>query len=540
MDRLACVNVWALPLQLLLQRHPEHRGAPVAVTADDRVGSPILWANQEARRKGVRTGMRCAAAMALAGGLRTGVVSPEQVAAGVRLLTTCLQRFSPQVEPSPQEPGIFWANGSGLALVHGDAEAWAAKMHAGLREAGFEATVVVGRGRFAVYALAKSRRGCKVFAELEAERAAARRVPLQRLGVEPRLLEAWAQLAVFTVADFLGLPPLGLLPRFGADAYRLHLLAAELLAEPLQPAPEAQPVRETVLLDYPESDTLRLLQLAHSQIHLLIVTLARRRESLQTLHLRLVLEGAPPLDTAVRPAVPTRDIALIIDLMRLRLEGLRLAAGVIAIELLAEGEIREPEQLSLLADQPRRDLEAGSRALARIRAEFGEETVVCARFREGHMPEARFAWEPLRKLKPPRPPGGRQDLEKPATASRQRPDGTRQAATQLAPAPPAGQPGALPQGARRALVRRIFSSPRPLDCPPTLPNPWELGRALRDLLGYAPAPLARLHGPYPISGGWWLAEQHRDYYFAETRQGDLFWLHRDRRKGTWFLQGRVE
>ena len=52
MARLACVNVPALPLQLLLQRHPEWRGAPVAVVAEDKAQGRILWVNAHARRRG--------------------------------------------------------------------------------------------------------------------------------------------------------------------------------------------------------------------------------------------------------------------------------------------------------------------------------------------------------------------------------------------------------------------------------------------------------------------------------------------------------
>ena len=52
--------------------------------------------------------------------------------------------------------------------------------------------------------------------------------------------------------------------------------------------------------------------------------------------------------------------------------------------------------------------------------------------------------------------------------------------------------------------------------------------------------LVALQGPYTISGGWWAGSSHREYYFAETRLGDLLWLYHDRRRGRWYLQGRVE
>ena len=57
-DRLACVDLPAFPLQLLLRRHPEWRGYPTAVVAEDKPQGVILWVNESARRKGVLPGLR--------------------------------------------------------------------------------------------------------------------------------------------------------------------------------------------------------------------------------------------------------------------------------------------------------------------------------------------------------------------------------------------------------------------------------------------------------------------------------------------------
>jgi protein ImuB len=85
----------------------------------------------------------------------------------------------------------------------------------------------------------------------------------------------------------------------------------------------------------------------------------------------------------------------------LRLESLQLAAGAIEIELTAETCTATSEQLRLIREGPARDLEAANRALARLRAEFGDDAVVCARLIDGHLPEARFTWEPLTQVKLP-------------------------------------------------------------------------------------------------------------------------------------------
>ena len=53
------------------------------------------------------------------------------------------------------------------------------------------------------------------------------------------------------------------------------------------------------------------------------------------------------------------------------------------------------EQLALFATKPRRDLRAADEALARVRAELGDDAVVRAVLRDGHLPEASFGWERL-------------------------------------------------------------------------------------------------------------------------------------------------
>ena len=52
MDRKACVDVPALPLQLLLRRRPDWVSGPVAVVDRDKPQGVVLWADEGARRQG--------------------------------------------------------------------------------------------------------------------------------------------------------------------------------------------------------------------------------------------------------------------------------------------------------------------------------------------------------------------------------------------------------------------------------------------------------------------------------------------------------
>jgi protein ImuB len=228
----------------------------------------------------------------------------------------------------------------------------------------------------------------------------------------------------------------------------------------------------------------------------MLAILAARSQALAALWLSFLIDRSGRLKEPIRPAAPTLDAAQILDLVRLRLESMEFAAGVIEIELALEACAATREQLRLFAEKPIRDLDAANRALARLRAEFGEDAVVQAKLTDGHLPQARFTWEPLGRVKFPEP--------KKASA--------------------------------KILVRRILAKPQPLSSTPHQSH--EGGGWL--LLGPKYGTIDKLTGPYVFSGGWWNREVQRDYYFAETRRGDIVWVYYDRVRRRWFLQGWVE
>lgn len=485
MDRLACVSLPALPLQLLLRRHPEWAAQPVVVVADDRPQGLIRWVNAAAHEVGVRPGFRYAAGCSLAADLRAGVVSPAEVDQAVEAIAERLRRFTPEVEPSAEEPGIFWLNGTGLTRLYVSYEAWARLIAADLNRMGFRATVVVGFTRFGAYAVVRAREGTVVCESPADERAAARRVRLECLELDPDLRDTLVKLGVTTVGALLALPAGGLLTRFGPAAYRLHRMASDELWAPLQPQDPTEPIRQRLVLDDPETDAIRLFFRLKGLLHPLLKALSIRGEALAGLTLRLRLDGGGWREERVCPAAPTLDPVQIFDLVRLRLDTAELPSGVIEMELTAAGIPAPAEQHRLIVERPRRDLEAANRALARIRATFGDEAVGRTRLADAHLPEASFRWEPLDRVVHP-------------------------------------QPRAVPL---RSLVRRIFAKPVPLRLPSGL----------------------TLHGPYIVSGGWWGRETQRDYYFAETRRGELLWVYHDprgrparKRESDWFIHGTVE
>ncbi|HEY1233446.1 MAG TPA: DNA polymerase Y family protein [Candidatus Binatia bacterium] len=499
--RLGCVDFPAFPLQLLLRRHPEWRAYPAAVVEEDKPQGLLLWVNEKARRQGVLPGLRYAAAFSLASTLRAGQVLPAEIDKAIDELVNVFMRFTPEVESASEEPGVFWLNGAGLKRLHGSLQQWADAIYQNLRRRGFAVNLAVGFTRFGTYAIAKANKGATVVHDPEAERTAACKAPLQRLNIEAEFRNALFKLGIKTIGDLFSLAPGGLRERFGKEAHQLYHMAIGDLWMPLEPKSPEEPLVQKCILDDPEDDATRLLFVIKQSLHLLLAALAKRYQALVTLWISFVIDHGDRIRESLCPAAPTLDVVQIADLVRLRLESLQLDAGVVEIELTVESCAATREQLSLFersvldpVEGPRRNLEAANRALARVRAEFGDESVVCAKLNDGHLPEARFIWEPLQRVQSPKP--------KPHRV--------------------------------KTLIRRVRTQPQTLEGAPL--------RSHEDgwLLGAKYGAVDKLAGPYIFSGGWWNREIQREYYYAETRNGDLLWLYYDRIRRKWFLQGAVE
>ena len=495
MDRMACVELPAFPLQLLLKRHPDWAGRPVAVVDRDKPQGTILWVNEHARACRIRTGMRYGAGLSLARTLHAGEVPPAEVDQGVAALADRLRRFSPEVEPSPDEPGIFWLNASGLSHLYASPRRWADAVVDAIRACGFRVAVAVGFTRFGTYAIARTAgQAATVLRDQAAERVLAGQAPLDRLGFDPALRDSLQKLGIETVRAFLRLPPAGVRRRFGPDAERLRRLAAGDLWVPLQPLRVRDPLVARHDFDDPETDVARLLFAVERLLNRLLAMIAARHESLAALTLHLRLDRAGTMSEQIRPAALTLDAAQLLGLVRLRLEALALQAGVTELRVTARAVRTASAQQGLFVERPPRDPAVANRALARVRAEFGDDVVVRARLADAHLPEAQFVWEPLESA--PRP---------------------------------------VPRDVVcRPLVRRIHAHPIPL---PPRPRHEPDGWLLR---GGVTGHVEDLAGPYLVSGGWWRSAVHREYYFARMRDGDVLWIYYDRPRRRWCWQGRVE
>ena len=281
-----------------------------------------------------------------------------------------------------------------------------------------------------------------------------------------------------------------MLRRFGGEAAAVHRSVRSDLELPVQGDIPASPFLHRTRLSHAETDAGRLQRHVEGLLDALLDRLRKEDRAIEELHVRLLLEDGSHHHETIRPAAPTGERRPLVDLIALRLQALDLSAGVDELAVDAAHVRAHADQETLFRTHKRRDPAAGAEALARIRAQFGNHTVVHAVLRDEHLPEAQFRWQPVAEIVLPRPDASR-DQEPPAMSW---------------------------------LVRRVLRQPV------AVPQP-----------GYA------AHGPFLISGGWWHVHgtrlpggDDRAYYFVRSPNGTLEWVYYDRLTGRWYLQGWVE
>src|SRR5262249_35435931 len=297
-----------------------------------------------------------------------------------------------------------WLDASGMLSLYTSLAAWGHVVIERLQQNGWKARIVIGFSRFATAAVARTtQQAVVVFTTATDEAEAVHRVPLTSLSLSAQATYDLSRLGVQTAGDLLGLQHGALHERFGSELARLlrDIDAADW--PPLQPWQQQIPLSVSVDLEAPESDQIRLLFLFRRLLLPMLQTLRTQHHAVTELNWQVVLDDHTQQHDQLRPAAPTLDIVQLIDLVRVRLATYTLSAGVIRVTLTVQSCPASDEQLRLFPIDSGRDLAAANRAVARVRAAFGEQSVVRARLRDGHLPEAQFTWESLSEIVHPHP-----------------------------------------------------------------------------------------------------------------------------------------
>lgn len=397
MDRLACISVPALGLQIALRR----LSGSVVLVADDKPTSPVLNLNRQARDQGLTVGMRYSEALVVAPEAKAAVV-PEDVIQGTRReIMRLLEGWTPRIEGCPFDPGSFWADPRGLEGLFGSEVAWGMGVRRALGELGLRASVVVGTSRLGTYVLARSRRSTVISSN--AEDRAVRAASLDIFPLPPRHRRLLKRLGVGTWGDLADLPASDVDARFGPSLLQEVRRLEGWSRLPLQGRPTPPVATRTRRPEVALKDHEALEAHLEEPLGELLGDAARRGRLGSLLRLVLVLEEGEPLVETLRPASPTASGVVWGRLLGLRLSALALKAGVVEIRLALDEVALPPGCEDLFAAPVVRDLRRGAEALALIRAQWGDRAALRPVLVDTHRPEESFRWEVAVDLRPPRP-----------------------------------------------------------------------------------------------------------------------------------------
>ena len=487
--RLACITIIELALQSWRRADPELRREPLAIADGKGTGARLVEVSDEARLLGVRLGMTSAQARAIA---PTAVVKPVDKArehAAREALVDAAFAVGARVEA--EDDSVYVEIGD-LGRLFPTEQTAARALLEGARAVGLIARVGVAasRGVARMVAWSTSERAPIAIAPSgkEAEHVAPFSVDALRPSVEARA--ALARWGVTTCGRLAALPPGEVAVRLGREGARLAELARGRGGEPLHPRTPASEIEEGLELDWAIAELEPLTFVVRGLVERVLERLAVRSCACAGVSLRLHLETGGYDVREVPIAAPTRELATLVELVRLAIAKRPPASPVVGVTLAGHAARGRTAQLDLFRPAgPAPDRLAAT--VARLSALVGEEHVGAVRavdsWRDEELALAPFTPSPARAT-----------LEKSS------------------------------EGVTRLVLRR-FRPPRAVE---VITDAGFVPRAIGNIGGVLVAA-----GPFRVRGEWWASSSFaREAWDVHAADGALYRLYRDEGE-KWFLEG---
>lgn len=384
---IACVQIPWLPIVAHHGVGAANAERPRAVHRGRGTAARITFRDRVAAAAGVRVGQTLAAARARAADLDSRLFEPERMAEARRGLVARLLHHTPRVAAAG--PIRFWAE------PVAEPRRWAAAVRADAIHATTapDADVAVGVGHSATVAQVAaflSPGGVRVVADAEA-RAFIDAAPLEALALGSETLDRLASIGVRRIGELRALDPASLGHRFGPDLARARRRLDDDARGPSHPRPT--PPRSVVVdTGDPVARIEPLLFLLAPAVERLLRSVRADERGVTSARLTLRTEREP-VEVDIRAGAPVRESNVLFEMLRARLDGVRLPAPVSAFALEVRHEVAAPAVTEpLFAHARRREPGASEVALERVRARFGDDAVVRAVPRADPHPLARARW----------------------------------------------------------------------------------------------------------------------------------------------------
>ncbi len=507
---LALIFPW-LPIERLRSTRPHlfagRAEVPVAFTA--RVGNAVRLAALDlcATRLGLEPGLTLADARARVPALEVFPHDPHADLDWLERLAEACGRYTPTVALHPPDALTLDVAGcthafEGERFLAADVERRFARRGVLLRHAFGDTPEIAG-------ALAR-------FAGAPApdEKGAVRRLPVAALGLDEDGTAALCRAGLKTVGDVMARPLAGIAARFGEPAATAVRRLTGEARSPVSARVIVAPVITERRFAEPVTRTEHVLEVLGLLAGEAAATLERRRHGGRRWEARLYRADGAVHVLRVETGRPTREVALLLRLMRERIDALAdpldPGFGYDLIRLLVP--LAEPLDAAQLRLEGGATREAGTQALVdQLSTRLGAARIRRFVARDSHIPE-------------------QAELTLPANAA------TATATASVTwPEPQPGEPPLRPI--------HLFDPPQVIDqvfslAPDGPPQRFRWRRTLHEV--------ARAEGPERIAGEWWRRQETpvptRDYYRVEDRRGRRLWIFRhglydERESPRWYIHG---
>ena len=394
-----------------------------------------------------------------------------------------LDAISPLIEDGGT--GTAFCEMRGIA---GTPARWLERIRAVLAPLGLRFVLGIGPNRFVARVAARRKQHCERGDDTAAFVAP---MALDALPIEQGVRERLHLLGVRTLGELAQLPHGPFVRRFGPPSARWHALARGIDDVPLVPRPRHVTIERALFGEGSAAGEEALLFALRTLVARVVDDLTVLGKRARELSLSLECENGDVREIAVHIAHPTTREAMLFDLIRAHLEGVRLEAAVEGLRLRIQRMEGGATPISLFStDDP--DAEAIELALARLEAACGEGATLRARAVQGYRPERRVAYERF---------------------------------SQLAAAQAAGD-----SGQRAHMQLRTFVDPQKIDVIVKRGAPRFVGTPAQAVVDWA--------GPWRVVEEWWSPTAlARDDYDVMLDDGSLYRIARRVPDECWLLLG---
>ena len=496
-------------------RQPDH-AAPLVLVAKERGADRVVSLDARAGEAGLQAGQTLAEARAIVPDVAVLPAATGADRAMLERIADWADRYTPMVGRDPPD-GLFLDITGASHLVGGES-ALVADLLGRLGRQGFDAYAAIAPTAGAAAALVRTRgRGLvPEGASGEVLDSMLASLPVRALRLDEAITAGLERAGLRRIGDLIHRPRAAIGARFGADVLRRLDMARGFLDTPITPRQPVPPACVETGFGDPILTTDAVEAAADHLSGLLAVLLADRGQGAGAIQLSVFrVDGAiRRIDVAL--AAPSRDPAVFVSLLKLRLSALDdpldPGFGYDLVRLAATRVVRLDAAARVLASldaaaDPAQSKELHHTLADRLAARFGPERVLAIAAADSHLPErADF-------LAPP---------------------GSGSASSKAAQSPPPGAPRPL----------RLFDPPEPAEVVASVPDgPPMLMRWRRRRLRIAAA-----DGPERIAPEWWrtplsaIPAPDRDYWRIEDTLGTRLWVfragpHDGTAPSRWFVHG---